>query len=60
MKLSLFHLIVAPFFSLSVHWHPQGRMGCLEIDRARKEVRMRPSKRELYELPDTKIVKLGL
>ena len=43
-------------FSFYTYWHPQRWMGCQDINRERKEEKMR-QKREMHELPYTKIVK---
>ena len=50
-----FGLIRAPLLPLFIYWHPQDRMGFKEIDRERKEERMRPTMRELHELLSTEI-----
>ena len=41
------------------NWHPQGRMGCQEKERERKEERLRQKWENLHELPYTEIVKFG-
>ena len=33
-----------------IYWHPLGRIGCQEIDTARKDERMRPERRDFHEL----------
>ena len=57
--IAFFYLILASLFSLHFHGHPQGRMGCQETDRIRKEERKRPKKRWLHELPYLEMVKSG-
>ena len=54
-----FGLIVAPLLSRSMYWLPQGRTGCQEIYKERKEERTRPKSMNLHELPHTNIVKYG-
>ena len=54
--------IFAPLFSVFIKRHPQGSMGCQEIDREKKEKRMRPKtprRPKFHELPYTVIVKSG-
>ena len=54
--------IFAPLFSVFIKRHPHGSMGCQEIDREKKEKRMRPKtprRPKFHELPYTVIVKSG-
>ena len=54
-----FSLIAVSFPSLSLFWRPQCRLGCLAIDRSRKEERIRPTKK-LHELQYTEVAKSGI
>ena len=49
-------LYICTYMSLS---HFFGRMGCQEINRERKEERMRQKMTELHELPCTEMEKSG-
>ena len=52
-------VIFTSLIYLAKYWHPQSKMGCREIHKERKGVRMRPKKRALHELPCIAIVKFG-
>ena len=45
LKYIFFVLILDPLTFPSIYWHHQGRMGCQEIDRERKEERIKPKHR---------------